>query len=36
MESGADLVLDLTGFDKAMAEADVVITGEGRFDVQTL
>lgn len=36
MESGADLVLDLTGFDKALAEADVVITGEGRFDVQTL
>lgn len=36
MESGADLVLDLTGFDSALAEADVVITGEGRFDVQTL
>lgn len=36
MESGADLILDLTGFDAALAQADVVITGEGRFDVQTL
>lgn len=34
--SGADAVLDLLGFDAALARADVVITGEGRLDRQTL
>ncbi|WP_238654325.1 glycerate kinase [Rothia uropygialis] len=36
MQSGADLVLDLVGFDDALKGADLVITGEGRFDSQTL
>lgn len=35
-QSGADLLLDLTGFDSAIADADIVITGEGRADRQTL
>lgn len=34
--SGADFVLDAVGFDAALRDADVVITGEGRFDAQTL
>ena len=34
--SGADLLLDLAGFDELAASADVVITGEGRLDDQTL
>lgn len=34
--SGADYILDLTGFDDALSRADAVITGEGRFDTQTL
>lgn len=34
--NGIDHFLDVTGFDKALAEADVVITGEGRMDAQTL
>lgn len=33
---GADLVLDLVGFDKAMVGARLVITGEGALDDQTL
>jgi glycerate kinase len=33
--SGVDLVLDQTGFDAALAGADVVLTGEGRIDSQT-
>ena len=36
MESGADLVLDLVGFDRSVDGADLVVTGEGRFDTQTL
>lgn len=36
MRSGIDLVLDLVGFDAALAGADLVITSEGRFDAQTL
>lgn len=36
MESGADLVLDLVGFDRSVDGANLVITGEGRFDAQTL
>jgi glycerate kinase len=34
--SGADAVLELLGFDAALSRADVVITGEGRLDRQTL
>lgn len=34
--SGADFVLDIVGFDDALAACDVVITGEGRLDDQTL
>lgn len=33
---GADMVLDAVGFDKAIAGADLIITGEGRIDSQTL
>jgi len=32
---GIDLVLDQTGFDGALANADLVLTGEGRIDEQT-
>ena len=34
--SGSDLCLDLSGFDEALRDADVVVTGEGRLDTQTL
>lgn len=34
--AGADSFLKLTGFDKALQEADLVITGEGSIDEQTL
>ncbi|MDR2984332.1 MAG: glycerate kinase [Nocardiopsaceae bacterium] len=33
---GAELILDLTGFDAALEGADLVITGEGSLDRQTL
>ncbi len=33
---GVDLVLDLIGFDAALAGADLVITGEGSMDEQSL
>jgi glycerate kinase len=33
---GAQLILDLVGFDDALAGADLVITGEGSLDRQTL
>jgi glycerate 2-kinase len=36
VESGAGLVRRLTGLDAAMAEADLVITGDGSFDWQSL
>ncbi|SHF45526.1 glycerate kinase family protein [Streptoalloteichus hindustanus] len=35
-ESGADLVRRLTGLDAAMDRADLVVTGEGSFDWQSL
>ena len=35
-QSGADLLLDLIDFDRIIADADVVVTGEGRADRQTL
>ena len=34
--SGAEYFLDLLGFDHHVADADLVITGEGRLDHQTL
>jgi glycerate 2-kinase len=32
---GIDVVMELTGFDEALAAADLVLTGEGRVDAQT-
>jgi len=34
--TGIDYFLDMTGFDQALNEADLVITGEGSIDEQTL
>ena len=34
--SGIDVVLDLVGLDAALSRADLVITGEGSLDAQTL
>lgn len=34
--SGADVVLELADFDARLAAADLVVTGEGKLDVQTL
>ena len=34
--AGVDVVAELVGLDTAVAGADLVITGEGRFDAQTL
>lgn len=36
LRPGIELVLDLVGFDDALAAADLVITGEGALDEQTL
>ena len=36
LHPGIDYLLDLTGFHRALADADLVITGEGRLDEQTL
>lgn len=36
VESGIGLVRRLTGFDAALADCDLVITGEGSFDRQSL
>lgn len=33
---GIDYFLDITGFDRSLATADIVITGEGSIDEQTL
>lgn len=35
VKSGAALVLDSTGFDKTIAGASLVVTGEGSWDAQT-
>jgi len=35
LEPGVDLVMAETGFDGAIATADLVLTGEGRIDAQT-
>lgn len=34
-EHGADLVIEITGFEKKLAQCDLVITGEGCIDSQT-
>lgn len=36
MRPGADLVLEMTGYEDALEGADLVITGEGSLDEQTL
>lgn len=36
LHRGIDLVLDLTRFDEALTRADLVVTGEGKLDGQTL
>ena len=36
MRSGAEVILDAVGFSEAAASADLVITGEGSIDEQTL
>ncbi len=36
MKSGIDTVLDLCGFEKQAENADVIITGEGKLDSQSL
>ncbi len=36
LESGAQLILDLVDFEKNIATADLVITGEGRLDGQSI
>ena len=36
MKSGADLLLDMIGFEQIAQDADLVITGEGASDRQTL
>jgi glycerate kinase len=35
LRRGADMVMELVGFDDAAAKADLVITGEGRIDGQS-
>lgn len=35
LRSGAEMVLDSTGFDARCARCDLVVTGEGRMDAQT-
>jgi len=36
LRSGADFVLDAIGFDARLAAAEAVVSGEGRFDSQSL
>ena len=36
LRKGADMVLDAIGFDEIIRDADLVITGEGKIDAQTL
>jgi glycerate 2-kinase len=35
LRRGIDLVLELTHFDEALADTDLIITGEGKIDAQT-
>lgn len=36
MESGIEMISKLTGFDEKIKDCDILITGEGIFDNQTL
>ena len=36
LKSGVDLVLEETGFEERVRDADIVVTGEGRLDEQTV
>jgi glycerate kinase len=36
LRSGAELVAEVVGLEERLARADVVVTGEGRFDLQSL
>lgn len=36
LKPGIDLLLDLYGFDELIADADLILTGEGRSDKQTV
>lgn len=36
LQSGIDIMLDIARFDEAIRDADMVITGEGKSDAQTL
>lgn len=36
LHSGIDIMLDIADFDAAIKDADLVITGEGKSDEQTL
>jgi glycerate kinase len=36
LESGADIIAELTGLDDDIADAELIVTGEGRFDEQSL
>lgn len=36
LRSGIDIMLDIARFDEMIQDADVVITGEGRSDAQTM
>jgi glycerate kinase len=36
LRPGIELVLELVGFDRAVAGADLVVTGEGKLDAQSL
>jgi glycerate kinase len=36
MRAGGEVVADIAGLDRALADADWLITGEGRSDAQTL
>lgn len=36
LQKGIDIILDTVGFDKAAADADLIITGEGRLDFQSV
>jgi glycerate kinase len=35
LQSGVDLVMDLIGFEEKLAQADLLVTGEGKIDHQT-
>lgn len=36
LKSGIDVVINQTGIEAAIKEADIVVTGEGRLDAQTI